>query len=136
MRTWPAWLTSLPPWVDWLWIASAVMLVASAILLPVLVARMPADYFVRPPRPPKHPILRILRTGLGFLLVAAGVAMLILPGQGVLTILAGLGLADFPGKRAIELWIVRRRSVARALQWLRQKVRKEPLLLATRNRTP
>lgn len=37
-------------------------------------------------------IRRILRIGLGVVLVLAGVAMLVLPGQGVLTILIGLNL--------------------------------------------
>lgn len=37
-------------------------------------------------------VRRILRIGLGVVLVLAGIAMLVLPGQGVLTILIGLNL--------------------------------------------
>ncbi|MFB3064894.1 MAG: PGPGW domain-containing protein [Planctomycetota bacterium] len=54
---------------------------------------------------------------LAVVLVVAGVAMLFLPGQGILTILVGLGLLSVPGKRKLELWIVRRPAVLRAIQW-------------------
>ena len=37
-------------------------------------------------------IKRILRIGLGVILVLAGIAMLVLPGQGILTIIIGLNL--------------------------------------------
>jgi hypothetical protein len=41
---------------------------------------------------------------LGLVLVLAGVAMLVLPGQGVLTLLIGVVLLEFPGKQ----WLLRR----------------------------
>lgn len=39
-----------------------------------------------------HGVKRILRVALGVVLVIAGIAMLVLPGQGLLTIIVGLNL--------------------------------------------
>jgi hypothetical protein len=41
--------------------------------------------------------------------------------------LVGLGLTSFPGKRRLELWVVQRRSVRRAIAWLRRRAGREPL---------
>jgi uncharacterized membrane protein YbaN (DUF454 family) len=53
-------------------------------------------------------------------LLVAGVLMLVLPGQGLLTVFIALVLLDFPGKFRFERWLVQRRSVGRALQWMRR----------------
>ncbi len=39
-----------------------------------------------------HGLKRVLRIALGVILVLAGIAMLVLPGQGILTIIVGLNL--------------------------------------------
>ena len=65
--------------------------------------------------------------GLG--IVVLGVAMLLLPGQGILTILIGLTLLDFPGKRRLEIWFVRRSSILNGINRIRKKARREPLML-------
>ena len=45
-----------------------------------------------------------LRNAVGLVLVTAGLAMLVLPGQGIITLLVGIILMDFPGKhRLVEL---------------------------------
>ncbi|MCZ6750119.1 MAG: hypothetical protein O7D96_12545 [SAR324 cluster bacterium] len=69
---------------------------------------------------------------LAVVLVVAGVAMLFLPGQGILTILVGLGLLSVPGKRKLELWIVRRPAVLRAIQWIRARSNRPALQLPER----
>ena len=122
----------------WWWLGSLSLLtfVGSLAALPVLVALLPADYFRRARRHVgtarnRHPALRIIviavKNTLGLVLLIAGIAMLVLPGQGLLTILVGLVLLDFPGKFALERRIVRRPRVLRALNWLRAKARKPPL---------
>jgi UPF0716 family protein affecting phage T7 exclusion len=63
----------------------------------------------------------------GTVLVLAGVAMLVLPGQGILTIVVGLLLIDFPGKFALEQKLVRRSSVLSAMNWIRTKAHRAPL---------
>jgi hypothetical protein len=105
-------------------------------LVPVLLARIPADYFVGP-RPPDdlgtgvpaaaRLLLRIGKNLLGVVLVLMGIAMLVLPGQGVLTILLGIALVDFPGKRRLERRIARRPRVRRSIDWIRNRAKRPPL---------
>ncbi len=56
-----------------------------------------------------------------------GVAMLVLPGQGILAILLGLMMLEFPGKRGMELWLMRRHRIAQAMNWIRAKAGRSPL---------
>lgn len=117
-----------------LWIvsvASVLIFVASLALLPWLVKHAPEDFFVRHVRPHRKSfwLVVVARNLVGVTLLAAGVLMLILPGQGILTLIAGLSLLDFPGKRRALQWLVRRRSVARSLQWLRKRVHRPPFKL-------
>ena len=65
---------------------------------------------------------------LGLLLVAAGLAMLFLPGQGLLTVLIGVCVMDFPGKRGLLQRLVRGPKVQGALNWIRRKRGKEPFV--------
>jgi hypothetical protein len=102
--------------------------------IPIVIARLPADYFIRDERPPsapgvRHAVLKPLRNALGVLLVFAGVAMLVLPGQGVLAILLGLSLIDFPGKRPLLLRFVQQRAVKRVVNAIRRRAHKPPLEL-------
>jgi hypothetical protein len=73
-----------------------------------------------------------MKNVLGILLVALGGLFLVTPGQGLLTVLAGLVLINFPGKRALELWIIRFPLVLRAVNWLRGKRGREPLQVPER----
>lgn len=121
----------------WTFALSVVILVGTLVLVPLVVARMPSDHFVHPKSgrswSRRHPLLRgalwVGRNLLGALLIVAGVAMLILPGQGILTILIGLIVLEFPGKRALELRLVRRPRVRRAVDWMRRKAGRPPLVL-------
>jgi hypothetical protein len=104
--------------------------------MPIVIARLPEDYFVRQDGDSgggspglKRVLLKPLRNILGVLLVLAGVAMLFLPGQGVLCILFGLSLVDFPGKRKLLLRIVRLRGVERVVTAIRKRAGKPPLKL-------
>lgn len=119
-------------------VLSVLTFVAGLALLPVVVRRLPADHFVgdaapRPAwadaRPMAWHLLRVARNALGAILFLLGVAMLVLPGQGLLTMFAGLLLMDLPNKRALEQRIVRLRSVHRALDWIRARGGRPPLVL-------
>lgn len=123
--------------LPWIALGSVVILIASALALPWLVAWMPEDYFVSEKRPPsrfagRHPAVRILvfvaRNLFGAILILAGLAMLFLPGQGLLTIAAGMLLVDFPYKHQIERRIVGNEKVWRSINWLRAKARARPLI--------
>ncbi len=122
----------------WLTGASVVLFVASLIVVPAVVIRIPADYFAhqtRPRRPGawagRHPAARaaisVGRNMLAAILILAGLAMLVLPGQGVLAIIAGVLMLDVPGKYRFERWLVSRPGVLRALNWLRRRAGKPPL---------
>jgi hypothetical protein len=124
-----AWIDAHKSWFAWLAVTSVVMVTASALLIPWLIARLPADYFARDHHPTPwgnaHPLLRALllasKNIFGLILVGLGILMLILPGQGVLTILAGVALIDFPGRHRLVQWLVGRETVMNALNWLRRK---------------
>jgi len=117
---------------------SAATIVLTILLLPLLVARMPRDHFLRK-RPPRdswrgrHPVirwsLRILRNALGAALVLVGIPLVPAPGPGIVTILAGLALVEFPGKRRLELRVVRIPGVLDSINWLRRRAGKPPLMV-------
>ena len=64
--------------------------------------------------------------------LAAGMAMLVLPGQGLLTLLMGFLLLDFPGKYRLEKWLFLRRRVREGVNWLRKRAGSEPLRVEDR----
>lgn len=110
--------------------------VASLIAVPIMLARIPPDYFTHDKRPKSvldhqhgaiRLILKIAKNLLGGVLLLAGVAMLMLPGQGILTIIVGFLLIDGPGKYRLEKWLVSRKRVLKAINWFRKKRHREPL---------
>lgn len=122
----------------WLGGVSVLTFVATLVVVPILVVRIPRDYFLhenrrRPLWASYHPVLRLLLLGLknvaGGVLVLAGLVMLVLPGQGLITLLIGIMLLDFPGKFRLQRWIVEREPVFRAINWLRQRSGRPPLAL-------
>jgi len=121
--------------LGWLFVGSIASLVLCALLLPVIVLRLPADYFAtsRDEQPPPRTVFgwiwRVSKNVLGVLFLLAGIAMLVLPGQGVLTILIGLMLINFPGKRALERRIVGRPSILKILNNMRQRRSLPPLIV-------
>jgi hypothetical protein len=116
--------------VWWLFAVSLVMLIASPLAVGWFVVRLPKDYFTAPRRKSLasldgRPLLRLFvvvaKNLVGVLLVAAGLLMLVVPGQGVLTIAVGVLLLDFPGKFRLERWLVTRPAVWRSINWLRKR---------------
>jgi len=127
---WPTWQE-----VTFGFLLFVVLAAVSVFVTVFVVVRLPADYFARPDPPPlfdgRHPALQIVgkiaKNILGLALVVAGVIMLFTPGQGVLTVLLGVMLLDFPGKRALERWLVSRPKVRPAINALRSRYGREPL---------
>jgi hypothetical protein len=119
--------------LPWITAVGIVMAVASMVAIPLLVVRMPADYFVakRPQRRHRGALAWLtwsLRNALAILLIIAGIIMLALPGQGVLTIMIGIACSTFPGKYALQRRFASRPKVLAALNWIRQKYGHEPLI--------
>jgi hypothetical protein len=124
-------------------VGGLILTVATAILSLVAVAlvvvRIPSTYFVGDDPPPvwadRHPFIRwpavILKNLLGVTLVALGALMSVpgVPGQGLLTILIGAMLIDLPGKRKAEKWLLRRRGVLSAINRVRARYGRPPLVL-------
>lgn len=131
------WISDNGVVLGWLGVSSVVMFVGTLIVIPFLVAQIPPDYFVDRERhmsrshalhPALYMMLTVTKNLAGVVLILAGVAMLVLPGQGLLTILLGILLTNFPGKYTLERKLVSMKSVFNAINWFRKRGGKEPLL--------
>jgi hypothetical protein len=119
-------------------ILSLVFFVGSLIAIPFILVRLPADFFdIRVPRPwmkDHHPVLRLvghlIKNTVGIIFLFAGFLMLFLPGQGILTMLIGISMLDFPGKRKLEASMIGQPTVLNAINSMREKFGKPPLIIA------
>ena len=122
------WMQEHSAWLGSLAAVSVVTFVLSLLLVPWIMTRLPADYFVRADRRALQgllgrPVLRRILLGvknlLGGLLFLGGLAMLVLPGQGLLTLFAAFLLLDFPGKFHLESRLMRTPRVLHVMNRLR-----------------
>lgn len=139
MGSWFSNLITLYPRL--IWIGGSISFLTffgSLLLLPLLLIRIPKDYFIhcREERL-LHPNLLIsflritiliLKNSLGGLLLLLGLIFLFTPGQGLLTILAGILLMNFPGKRKLEIRLISRDSIFNGINSIRKRARKEALI--------
>lgn len=121
-----------PALLAWLAGASLLLAVVGALAAPYLIVHMPADYLLRERRPPEQAsalraLAWLLRNTFGALLLLAGIAMLVLPGQGLLTILVAVSLMDLPRKHRALRWLMRRTGLANLANRLRRRAGKPPL---------
>jgi hypothetical protein len=109
---------------------SVITFLVSLLLIPFLVSKASADYFlvhasIVEQRHKRHPaialLIKIIRNVLGSLLFLAGFLMLFLPGQGVLTMLIGISLLDVPGRKKVIDSLIHRPALQHALNWMRKK---------------
>jgi len=130
------WIRSHDIVLWWLALGSALTFIGTLVLVPILVVRIPQDYFVSRKRSRStwrsmHPVpglaLLVAKNVCGLVLILAGVAMLVLPGQGMLTIVLGIMLLNFPGKYRLERRVARMRPVARSINWMRARGGHPPL---------
>ena len=123
-----------PTLLGWAGLISLGLFLITLAALPPVVAYLPADYFTRRSRSRVEIgaaswVWLVAKNLLGWVMIAAGISMLVLPGQGLLTILVGVMLVNFPGKRRAERWLVGRPRVLAALNWMRRKANRPPLQL-------
>jgi hypothetical protein len=119
--------------LEYLAVLSVLTFVVSLVCIPLLVARLPRDYFMpRQPQPLNLTsislgaiLLLLVRNIVGLILFLAGVAMLFLPGQGVITMVIGIAVMSFPYKRRLLTILTRPVSVRKGLDWIRHKMHKE-----------
>jgi hypothetical protein len=131
MKTGLPWLPTISPTLV---IGLTAFSVLSLVIVGGIVARMvkhlPSDYFLDNYVPPeRHVAMLVLRNVVGGVLLIAGIAMLVLPGQGMLTMLAALLLMDFPGKTGVARWMMRRKRVRRVVERMRRRAGEEPFAL-------
>lgn len=108
-------------------------------IVSVILVKLPADHFSKDrktkfwsgPRPALHAAGVIGKNILGILLVALGVVLSLpgVPGQGLLTILLGVMLLDFPGRDRLEQKLLSKPSIVNAINRLRGRFDKPPLVL-------
>lgn len=136
------WIGGNADWMGWLFGLSLLVFVGSLFAVPWIVARLPADYFSERSGREGGDAVKIFagqqvarwvflfaKNILGLVLLLAGLAMLVLPGQGLLTLFVSLMLLDFPGKRRLERAIVSRPAILKSINWLRGRYRRPPLEL-------
>ncbi len=131
------WFADHPAITGWMFGASVLLFLGSLVVMPVVLSRMRSDYFVRRSSEDgwgeRHALLRvaglIAKNFVGLLLLVSGIAMIPLPGPGWVTTLMGISFLNFPGKRRLELRIVRQRQVLQMINWTRERNHRPPLVL-------
>ena len=131
------WIENYERLIIGLGVASVVLFLGSVLVIPLIIAYLPADYFARTLKPLRelslfHTLGRCLKNTVGLFFLFLGFVMLFIPGQGILTILLGLSLIDFPGKRRFEIRILNSPRARKLIQWCRQKSGRDPLLIPER----
>lgn len=116
-----------------------VTLVVSFAAIAIVMVKIPPNYFSldhhREFMAGYHWFVRygalILKNVLGLFLIVIGILLSFpgVPGQGILTILLGLIMLDIPGKRPLETKIVRLPKVLSAVNKLRARYNKPPLVM-------
>lgn len=121
------------PWLPLLTITGILMAITSALTLPWVLVRLPADYFVLEHKTTHQRSLLgwfiwLLRNSLALILFIFGILMLVLPGQGLLTIFISVGISTAPGKYWLERTIIRRPTVFKSVNWIRQRYQRQPMI--------
>lgn len=116
-----------------------VSLIISFLAIAIVMVKIPANYFSphyeQSFLPNTHWTVRwgavILKNLLGVFLILLGILLSLpgVPGQGLLTILLGLIMLDIPGKRPLEAKIIQRPAILSAINNLRFRFKKPPLIL-------
>ena len=133
------WLKEHEAFFAALGLLSIFLFLVSLIVFPLIIIYLPHDYFVRSEPSfaslnPFRMVLRILKNAFGCFLILAGVLMLFLPGQGLLCLLLGVSLVHFPGKRRLEMRLLRYHHVRNSVAWIRRKANRERITLPESSR--
>ena len=128
------WLRANQSLLGWLGLFSILFFVGTLIAIPIIIIMLPDRYLVENNNArhlSRGPLWFIpyvaIKNLIGLLFVAAGLVMLVLPGQGLLTLLIGSALIDFPGKRKLIRKIMGRAGILHAVNRLRAKANRPPL---------
>ena len=138
------WLSEFWASLTWVKILIGIVLmvlsfVVSIAIVSFVMVKIPENYFHSDYEhhflSEKHIVLRwtgiVLKNIIGIFLILIGIVMTFpgVPGPGVLTILIGLIMIDIPGKRKAEALIIKRPTILTAVNNLRLRYKKPPLVL-------
>ena len=127
------WLQTHQSILGWMGLFSLIMMVATLLTVPLMIVHLPSHFLNQEKdrlstiATPWRWLYLIAKNCVGAVLLLAGLAMLILPGQGLLTLVIGLGLMDFPGKRSLTRRLIGQQRVLGAINRLRARAHKAPL---------
>jgi hypothetical protein len=132
------WISANRGLLESLGVASLALLLLTLVIMPIVIIKLPEDYFIRDQREPvlhssRSPlwaVLVLVKNAIGIVLILSGLAMILLPGQGLLTILFGVALTNFPGKYRLERRIVTNPAVSGALDKIRSAADRPPLRMS------
>lgn len=112
----------------------------SVVVAAIVLVNIPANYFHSDYEhhflTDRHPVLRAIaivsKNVVGAFLIILGIILSLpgVPGPGLLTIFIGLILTDIPGKRALEVKFIERPTILSAVNKLRAKHGRPPLVLS------
>ena len=135
------WIYLNKTYLWWLGTLSVATFIITLIMIPLLVVRIPADYFtddIRKPIPSGRQLSffslfsLIIKNLFGIIFILGGFSMLLLPGQGLISILIGIMLINFPGKHILERRIVQQAFVLNTINWIRTRANRPPLKIPKR----
>ncbi len=117
-----------------LFVISAASIIGTILFCTFVITYLPPDYFQSKRRANRigHPVLRlalkVLKNLFSAVLILVGFVQLFAPGQGILTLLVGVVISDIPGKRKLELRIIRLPVILSAANGIRARF-KRPLFV-------
>ncbi len=130
------WFRNYEVLIWWMGAASVLMFLGSLCTIPVILIKIPADYFASLETKSRIDVrdlsfFRILylifKNMVGIAFILAGLIMLLLPGQGILTIIVGMSLLNFSGKYRLVRNIIRNKTIYNTINKLRSKAAKPPI---------
>ena len=127
------WIEAHQQILQWSVVLSIIMIVLAMLIIPIRIILLPQDYLLK--KDDRTPFLTklankpylIFKNLLGILLILAGIAMLILPGQGVIVLIIGLSLMNIPAKHRLMLRMMGHPRILRAINRLRSRANKPQL---------
>jgi hypothetical protein len=114
-------------------IVSGVTVLVGIIGAVTVAVLLPDDYFVKSPehRHGKGTAKKIAKNVVGVVLLLVGILMSLplVPGPGIILLLVGLSMTDFPGKRKVEVKLLKFPGLLKQLNKVRAKFGRKPLQL-------
>ena len=139
------WMKDLLAEYWWLGIISIVTFIGTIVALPIILIKIPEDYFIHDKENPYHPenipkslrlFFLIIKNICGGVFLLFGIILLLLPGQGIITILIGISFINFPGKKKLERKIIMQPVVFNAINAIRKRAGYLPLQIPETGSTP